>query len=685
MSEVDTDKDGQNEAKTMSEVQMDTDVQDDAKTMDEEPPDTEGQDEAKTMSEEQMEKDGKEEAKVDDKSRLTMTLPALDALPLAGLFDALKDKPDPPFLDAMKPIADADLIPDLMEAADKTLGMASYLMEAAEKTREKASVLKSKEVTDELSGDLAEDPLPLNNLCSILQYCDQSTSPSLCSMLTDRCFDKDRTLVKPFTMIIWLLMKTLELLEPYEGRTVFRSSKGNLKDEYPVGKEFTMQGFMSATPHSGVAHPGIRDGEPITIFRIECMQKQARDISKYSSSAGPEILFPPGCRFRVMDVSDFGVTYIHLHEVRSLAWIHDLWPKTSESMQEVIDIFKKIDLDYDQRLSKDELTAIMVEVGMEQGSAEKLIAMADKDKSGDLDFPEFVSWIFDDSDMAQEVKGKFKKPEASGAAKTVSVNTMGGDSVELSVPMGIKASDLRAKVAELLDVPKLETGLLDNSDGTLIFFGDPTPMKVIPDSITLIRTRKWAGVPQGLHHPDLTVSEDRRRVEHKGEYQNAACYLTAALDRGGKYTIDVDIEMDYTYHCLWLGVTSDRMTKWDYLEGCFFSSASGYWKCVWDCFFAPTHSFYHADMSEEGGEFKKTKVHDTAKIDEILAVDPAEGPKKLRVVLDMRAGKMELYSSKDELLVQHCEPEFLVEDALRICICFLEPGATLEITGCQAD
>jgi len=119
-------------------------------------------------------------------------------------------------------------------------------------------------------------------------------------------------------------------------------------------------------------------------------------------------------------------------------------------------------------------------------------------------------------------------------------------------------------------------------------------------------------------------------VEHARDFENAGCYLTAPLERGGTYKIDFCLELDYNVHCVWLGITSDRMTKWGYLKGCWFTQRSGYWKGVWDDFFEPSGDDFFGVFEEQS---EKTAIYEKDRIEEILSED---GSKDLRMVLDTR-------------------------------------------------
>eukprot|EP00931_Biecheleriopsis_adriatica_P046725 TRINITY_DN26858_c0_g1_i1.p1 TRINITY_DN26858_c0_g1~~TRINITY_DN26858_c0_g1_i1.p1 ORF type:complete len:436 (+),score=71.81 TRINITY_DN26858_c0_g1_i1:83-1390(+) len=306
---------------------------------------------------------------------------------LKALFRELRDKPDPTFLETIVPIAHANAIPEALEAAEV------ILMQAEDRTQ--------------TGGDLTDDTIPVNNLCSILQYCAEDTDPPLYRELNNRCYNKDRNLIKPFLSFIWLLMKTLQLLPPYQGSVVNRGVRKDLKDNYPVGKQFVWHGFTSTTKDVGVLHNPMFLGTSgkRTIFQIELTQKQARDISKYSPLPEGEVLLPPACRFKVKGCLSpaEGLTVIQLVEMKSPAWIMDLRPDVSLTHKEITDIFVKFDLDGNGSISVEELGAALVDLGMEESIAERILSVADTDGNGAIDYCEFVNWICSGDEIARDL------------------------------------------------------------------------------------------------------------------------------------------------------------------------------------------------------------------------------------------------------------------------------------------
>lgn len=333
-------------------------------------------------------------------SRLTVESSAKSASSLAGLFSKFKGEPEPQFLDTIQSVVDADAIPDIMEAA-----VATQLQ---------AEDLKG------IGGDLEGDSLPLNNLCSILKYCAEDTEPPFYAELNRRSYNRDRRAIRPFLSFMYLLMKTLEKLQPYEG-TVFRGVTKNLLADHPEGKKIVWHAFTSTTKSIGVLDNPMFLGSKgeRTIFHIELRQKQARDISKFSPLEEGEVLLPPGCRFQVKSSVSVGhgLCMITLLELPSSSLIIDLCPEISVTPEDVAKIFKSFDTDRNGRISRKELSDLLVRLGMEASDVSTIISEADRDNSGDLDFGEFTSWVFTGSKTAKMLQLKFM--ESSSHEETI--------------------------------------------------------------------------------------------------------------------------------------------------------------------------------------------------------------------------------------------------------------------------
>mmetsp|Transcript_115900 Transcript_115900/g.213015 ORF Transcript_115900/g.213015 Transcript_115900/m.213015 type:complete len:383 (-) Transcript_115900:148-1296(-) len=234
-------------------------------------------------------------------------LPISYASPLKACFSDLVGQDAVAFADAIAPIEQAGIIPDVGEMAIVTYEQA--------KDRKQY-------------GDLKGDVLPLNNVAYVMKYCAEDTTPTFYGEVNARSYNPNRAVIMPFKLYLWGLMKTLQMLLPYDGTMVNRGVKADVAAEYEIGREFVWHGFVSTTKTIEVLNQPMflgNTGKRI-IFQIELTQGQARDISKYSPLPEGEVLLPPGCKFKVVSALDqpTGLTIIQLRELKSHHWIFDL-------------------------------------------------------------------------------------------------------------------------------------------------------------------------------------------------------------------------------------------------------------------------------------------------------------------------------------------------------------------------
>ena len=79
----------------------------------------------------------------------------------------------------------------------------------------------------------ADDPLDVEGLAAIMQYTSEAPARTLYREMNGKCYNHDRALIRPFAKYIWLLMKALQVLEPFPSPMVFRGVKMDLSSEYP--------------------------------------------------------------------------------------------------------------------------------------------------------------------------------------------------------------------------------------------------------------------------------------------------------------------------------------------------------------------------------------------------------------------------------------------------------------------
>ena len=226
---------------------------------------------------------------------------------LTTIFRPLVKAPLMTYIEAMRSIEDALIIPDVMEFALITL-------ETAEDQKQ--------------FGTLRDDPLSVDGVAFFMTYSAEATHPPLYKDMNDKCYDHDRSKVVPYGPFIVATVKYMAQIEAYPNDTVFRGVKADLRAEYPKGRKIVWHGFCSTTKSAEVLSNPQFCGETgkRTIFTIKLTQGQAREITRYSLVASEdEVLLPPGCRFEVESVLPQGdLTLIQLRELPSSQWILDL-------------------------------------------------------------------------------------------------------------------------------------------------------------------------------------------------------------------------------------------------------------------------------------------------------------------------------------------------------------------------
>eukprot|EP01043_Picozoa_sp_COSAG02_P055666 COSAG02_NODE_6493_length_3538_cov_2.563536_2_plen_478_part_01 len=226
---------------------------------------------------------------------------------LTTLFRPLVRAPVSAYLEAMRCIDAAGVIPDVLEFAEITL-------DTAEDQKQ--------------FGALRGDPLPADGIAFLMTYSAEATHPPLYKDMNDKCYDSDRSKITPYGPFMVAMVRYMAQLEPYQNDTVFRGVKADLRSDYPKGRKVTWHGFASTTKSmevlSNEAFCGT--GGKRTIFAIKLTQGQAREITRYSLvPSEDEVLLPPGCRFVVESVLPQGdLSLIQLRELPSKEWIVDL-------------------------------------------------------------------------------------------------------------------------------------------------------------------------------------------------------------------------------------------------------------------------------------------------------------------------------------------------------------------------
>lgn len=230
------------------------------------------------------------------------------AIPLKTKFVGFAALPTPTFLEAIEPIHQDGGISDVLDYAHITYDLARDA---------------------KLYGDLRSDPVGIEGIAALMKWTSADTSPPFHKVLTQKCYNQDRRTIEPYAKFIWLLLKAMQSIEPFEEKIVFRGVKGAISEGYVEGREFTWHSPSSCTKSIKVLEDPLLCGRtgPRTIFTIQLSQGQAREIARYSMLPHEqEVLLPPGCRFKVVGVLSHqgDLTIVQLQEIPSRELILDL-------------------------------------------------------------------------------------------------------------------------------------------------------------------------------------------------------------------------------------------------------------------------------------------------------------------------------------------------------------------------
>ena len=127
---------------------------------------------------------------------------------------------------AIQAIEDAGIIPDVMRMAVVTLTTAK---------------------DQKQFGALKDDPLSVEGTAFLMKYSAEDTVPPLYRDMNDKCYDSDRSKIKPYGPFVVETVKHMKEVQAYPNGTVFRGVKADLREAYPEGRELTWHGFCSTT------------------------------------------------------------------------------------------------------------------------------------------------------------------------------------------------------------------------------------------------------------------------------------------------------------------------------------------------------------------------------------------------------------------------------------------------------
>ena len=140
---------------------------------------------------------------------------------------------------------------------------------------------------------------------------------------------KDRSAVRPWRDIIWLLLHALKKLPESPHRTVYRGMKNKPADlggNYEKEDEFTWSGFTSTSTNMEVMKSFVGKVGDRTLFVLKSdgCGRGLVDFSLFPSE--DEVVLPPNVRFEVESVFDTGngLVILQCQQVECLDMLLDL-------------------------------------------------------------------------------------------------------------------------------------------------------------------------------------------------------------------------------------------------------------------------------------------------------------------------------------------------------------------------
>ncbi|CAE8601404.1 unnamed protein product, partial [Polarella glacialis] len=243
--------------------------------------------------------------------RMTAGLGACEiAGPLLIIVGDLREKPMPSLQEAIQPLIDQDVIPNLQLLA--------------------RSIYSQVQEAKQDGGSFKGDPLSVDCITALMLYSAEDLEPPLYKDMNSKCYFKNRNSVRPYSKFLWLFHHALKMMPPYTGRVLYRGVKMDLKDNYPKGRKVIWHGPSSCTTDIDVltCDQFLGTTGVGTIFVIELTQHQAREITRYSLIPDEhEVMLPAGSKFEVLSQLPRGdLTIITLKEVQSDDIFMDLQP-----------------------------------------------------------------------------------------------------------------------------------------------------------------------------------------------------------------------------------------------------------------------------------------------------------------------------------------------------------------------
>jgi TPR repeat protein len=214
--------------------------------------------------------------------------------PLSGLFDDL-DKPDPTLAVALARVL-ALCMEGACEISATELAVAIAVCDASGAD---AVVYSDRARGSRTSGGIA----------ALQMYSLEFTGTSVFEALNEALRSKVRAKCALFRRYIWMMMHAMREAPAFEGATVYRGVREDLRTTYKKGRTVTWHGFSSCTTSIEVLQSDQFCGasEERTLFFIALTQGRARWIADVSMvETEDEVLLPPNTRVRVDSTLDTG-------------------------------------------------------------------------------------------------------------------------------------------------------------------------------------------------------------------------------------------------------------------------------------------------------------------------------------------------------------------------------------------
>ena len=214
--------------------------------------------------------------------------------PLGGLFEDL-DEPDATLAVALARVA------ALCAEGDCAISATELAVSIA--------VCDASGADTSLYSDRVRGSRTAGGIAALQMYTLEFRGTSVFAALNEALRSKVRARCAPFRRYIWMLMHAMREAPAFDGATIFRGVREDLRATYKKGRTVTWSGFSSCTSSLEVLQNEQFCGasEERTIFIIALTQGRARSIADVSMvETEDEVLLPPNTRVLVDSTLDAG-------------------------------------------------------------------------------------------------------------------------------------------------------------------------------------------------------------------------------------------------------------------------------------------------------------------------------------------------------------------------------------------